>query len=295
MPITANQKVNDGFDYRVKQVEVPHPETGNKSGYFMNIREDNDEILGWTSDRYGLVQNGDLLDRADKAFEDRGIDVTRKVIITEGGAKMRAQYDLSGDMFRADVPQVGDTMAYRLTAQNSFDRSLRVSFALGLMRLVCTNGMTTMEKEVEMVKKHSTQIRIGDIISDDALDGALAKLSNSVNVYGRLAGVSLEQEQGLNILQNLANAKVISEKVRESIALIWNNPTHEEDKDRNLYNLNNAVTQHMTHEVADERFEYANRVTTNVLKRFDMAARNKGRLEKLWTPAKSNAVVVVAE
>jgi len=295
MPITANQKVNEGFDYRVKQVEVPHPETGNKSGYFMNIREDNDEILGWTSDRYGLVQNSDLLDRATEAFESRGIDVTRKVIVTEGGAKMRAQYDLSGDMFRADVPQVGDTMAYRLTAQNSFDRSLRVSFALGLVRLVCTNGMTTMEKEVEMVKKHSSQIRIGDIISDNALDSALSKLSDSVNVYGRLAGVALEQEQGLNILQNLANSKVISEKVRESIALIWNNPTHDEDKSRNLYNLNNAVTQHLTHEVADERFEYANRVTANVLKRFDMASRNKNRLEKLWTPAKAETVVTVTE
>ena len=57
MPIAANQKVNEGFDYRVNQVEVPHPVTGDKSGYFMNVREDNDEILGWTTDRYGLIQN----------------------------------------------------------------------------------------------------------------------------------------------------------------------------------------------------------------------------------------------
>jgi hypothetical protein len=170
MPIAANQQVNQGFDYHVNQVEVPHPITGDKSGYFMNVREDNDEILGWTTDRYGLVQNSDILDRADEAFQARGISVNRKVIITEDGAKMRAQYDLQGDAFQAEVPQVGDVMAYRLTAQNSFDRSLRVSFALGLVRLVCTNGMVTMEKEVEMVKKHSTKVSIGDIISDDALD-----------------------------------------------------------------------------------------------------------------------------
>ena len=292
MPIAANQKVNEGFDYRVNQVEVPHPVTGEKSGYFMNVREDNDEILGWTTDRYGLIQNSDLLDRADQAFSDRGISVERNVIITEDGAKMRAQYDLQGDMFQSEVPEVGDVMAYRLTAQNSFDRSLRVSFALGLVRLVCTNGMTTMEKEVEMVKKHSTQVNIGDIISDDALDRALAKLKSSVDVYSRLASVNIEQEQGLNILQNLTNAKVISEKVRESIAHIWNAPTFEEDKARNLYNLNNAVTQHMTHDVADERFEYANRVTTNVLKRFDMASRNPNRLKKLWTPQENSQVVV---
>jgi len=292
MPIIAKQEIDTGYDFRVQQVEVPHPTKEGKSGYFMNIRQDNDEILGWTTERYGLVHHADVLGRADEAFEARGIDVERKVIVTEGGAKMRAQYDLKGDLFKADVPQVGDTMAYRLTAQNSYDRSLRISFALGLVRLVCTNGMTTTEKEIEMVKKHSTNINIGDLITEDALDSALAKLKNGLSVYSRLAGVELEQEQGLTILQNLANAKVFSEKMRENIAQIWNSPTHEEDSARNLYNLNNAVTQHLTHEVADERFEYANRVTSNVLKRFDLASRNGKRLEKLWTPAKSESIKV---
>ena len=292
MPITAKQQIDTGYDFTVKQVAVPHPVKGGKSGYFMNIREDNDDILGWTTERYGLVQHQDILGRADEAFENRGIDVTRKVIVTEGGAKMRAQYDLQGDLFKADVPQVGDTMAYRLTAQNSFDRSLRISFALGLVRLICTNGMTTTEKEVEMVKKHSTNINIGDIITEDALDSALSKLKDSLSTYGRLAQTELTQEQGLVILQNLSNAKVFSEKVREAIGKIWNEPTHEEDKERNLYNLNNAVTQHLTHEVADERFEYANRVTANVLKRFDLAARNSTRLNKLWTPQKNTEIVV---
>ena len=292
MPIIAKQEIDTGYDFRVQQVEVPHPTTEGKSGYFMNIRQDNDEILGWTTERYGLVHHADVLGRADEAFEARGIDVERKVIVTEGGAKMRAQYDLKGDLFKADVPQVGDTMAYRLTAQNSYDRSLRISFALGLVRLVCTNGMTTTEKEIEMVKKHSTNINIGDLITEDALDSALAKLKNGLSVYSRLAGVELEQEQGLTILQNLANAKVFSEKMRENIAQIWNSPTHEEDSARNLYTLNNAVTQHLTHEVADERFEYANRVTSNVLKRFDLASRNGKRLEKLWTPAKSESIKV---
>ena len=292
MAIAAKQQIDQGYDFNVKQVEVPHPTLGGKSGYFMNVREDNDDILGWTTERYGLVQHRDVIKKSDDAFESRGIDVDRKVIVTEGGAKMRVQYDLSGDLFKAEVPKVGDTMAYRLTAQNSFDRTLRISYVLGLVRLICTNGMTTTEKEVEMVRKHSKDVNIGDIISEDALDRALAKLKDSLTTYGRLAQTDLTQEQGLTILQNLATAKVFSEKVRESVARIWNEPTHEEDKDRNLYNLNNAVTQHLTHEVADERFEYANRVTTNVLKKFDLAARNKSRLTKLWTPNKDSQIVV---
>ena len=292
MAIAAKQEIDKGWDFTVKQVQVPHPTKAGKSGYFMNIREDNDEILGWTTERYGIVQHRDVIGKSDEAFENRGIKTTRRIIVTEGGAKMRVQYDLGGDLFKADVPQVGDTMAYRLTAQNSFDRTLRISYALGLVRLVCTNGMTTTEKEVEMVRKHSTNINIADIITEDALDRALGKLKESLNVYGRLAQVELTQEQGLYILKNLANTKVFSEKVRENVARIWNDPTHEEDKERNLYNLNNAVTQHLTHEVADERFEYANRVTGNVLKKFDFASRNKSRLTKLWTPVKGDEIVI---
>ncbi len=295
MSILAKQEINTGFDYTVEQVAVPHPVTGSKTSYFMNVRKDNNDILGWTSDRYGIVNNQDLIDVADHAFESRGIGVDRKVYVTEGGAKMRAIYDLQGDQFTAKVPQVGDVMGYRLTAQNSFDRSLRVSFALGLVRLVCTNGMVTMEKEVDMIKKHSLQVNVQDIIGGDALDTALAKLSRSTDVYTRLASTPIDEEQGLNILQNLTKGKVISDKLRENIARIWLNPTHEEDKDRNLYNLNNAVTQHLTHEVSDTRFELANRVTGNVLKRLDLASTNGKRLAKLIAPLKEEEAVIVTE
>ena len=49
-------------------------------------------------------------------------------------------------------------MGYRLTAQNSFDRSLRVSFALGLVRLVCTNGMVARDSQSVIKVKHSSQM-----------------------------------------------------------------------------------------------------------------------------------------
>ena len=292
MAIAASQKIDTGYDFTARQVSVPHPVTGKKSGFYMNIREDNNEVVGWTSERYGLVQHRDVVGFADNAFANRNIAVERRIIVTDGGAKMRAQYDLIGDQFKTEIPQVGDVVGYRLTAQNSLDRSLRIAYQLGILRLVCTNGMNTLEADVSMTKKHGKNVDLGDILSPLALDSALAKFKNSLGVYGELAKTEVSQEQGLVILQNLANVKVFSEKVRESIAQIWNNPSHEEDKGRNLYNLNNAVTQHLTHDVAGERFEYANRVTSNVLKRFGAAARRGSRLEKLWTPAKAPAVTV---
>ena len=298
MPIEAKQKIDEGYDFTAKQVEVPHPVTGKKSGYFMNIREDNDEIMGWTTERYGLVNHRDVVSFADNAFADRNIPVDRKVYVTDGGAKMRAVYDLIGSEFKAEIPKVGDIVGYRLTAQKSLDRSLRIAYELGLLRLVCTNGQNTLEAEVAMTKKHSQKTNLEEVLSPKALDAALAKMKNSLGVYTRLADAEVSQEQGIIILQNLANVKVFSEKVRESIAQIWNGQPEgsgrggDADKSRNLYNLNNAITEHLTHEVADTRFEYANRVTSQVLKRFDRATRNKKVLEKLWSPAKNDQIVV---
>ena len=292
MAIAADQQIDTGYDFTAKQVTVPHPITGERSGFFMNIREDNDEIVGWTTERYGLVNHKDVISFADNAFASRNIPVQRKIIVTEGGSKMRAQYDLIGDEFQAKVPNVGDVVGYRLTAQNSLDRTLRLAYDLGLLRRICTNGMNTLESEVSMTKKHSMGVNLNDVLSPEALDAALAKMKKSLDIYGRLADVEVSQEQGIIILQNLANAKVFSEKVREEISKLWNTPSYEEDKARNLYNLNNAVTQHLTHEVAGERFEYANRVTTNVLKRFNRAVKTKSVLKKLWTPAKNDSVTI---
>jgi len=291
MAIAADQLVDTGYDFKAKQVPVPHPITGERSGYYMNVREDNDEIVGWTTERYGLVQHKEVIDFADNAFSNRGIPTERKVYVTEGGSKMRAVYDLIGDEYSAKVPNVGDVVGYRLTAQNSLDRTLRLSYVLGILRLVCTNGMNTLEAEVSMTKKHSKGVDLGEVLNPDTMDRALSKMQGSLDIYGRLAETEVSQEQGMFILQNLASTKVFSEKVREEIAKLWNNPSYEEDKGRNLYNLNNAVTQHLTHEVSGERYEYANRVTGNVLKRLSKAAQNKSVLKKLWTPAKGDVIV----
>ena len=61
MAIAANQLIDTGYDFTVNQVAVDHPLTKKKSGFFMNIREDDNQILGWTTERYGLVQHRDVV------------------------------------------------------------------------------------------------------------------------------------------------------------------------------------------------------------------------------------------
>ena len=296
MPITARQTKNSNWDFDVVQERLLRA-SGNQSPIYANVRTDTDEVLGYSTDRYGVVQNSDLIGRAEDAFASRGIAYERNVYSTKNGANLRAVYDLTGDQFKTKVPQVGDIMGYRLTVQNSFDRTLRVSFALGLMRLVCTNGMQTMQKDVDMVSKHSTKLDLANLITDDALDKALSNLKDAGSVFGRLASVSLDDEQGLNVLQNLTKKKVMSEKVRERVAQLWNNRgdlLRSDNTDPNLYNLYNAVTQHLTDEVEDTRFEYANTISTKVLKAFDRATA-PAQLAKLTKAVPVNSEIVVTE
>ena len=283
MPITAKQTKNSNWGFEVVQERLLRA-SGNNAPIYANVRTDTDEVLGYSTDRYGIVQNDDLLGRAESAFASRGITYDRNVYATDNGAKMRAVYDLQGPQFETKVPQVGDIMGYRLTVQNSFDRTLRVSFALGLMRLVCTNGMQTMQKDVDMVSKHSQKLDLDSLITDDALDKALGFLSKSGDVYGRLAATPLDEEQGLNVLANLTKKKVMSEKVRERVAQLWNNRgdlLRSDNHDPNLYNLYNAVTQHLTDEVEETRFEYANRMSNQVLKAFERGAGSQAQFAKL--------------
>ena len=285
--MSMKAKQSTEWDFEVAQIPMKYELNGKefKSQRFANIRVDTGEELGWSSERYAIVQNRDLIERAESKFADRGIEWNkRNILSTANGSKLRAVYDLSGDMFQSEVPQVGDVMGYRLILQNSFDLSLRVSFALGLLRLVCSNGMQTMEKDVDMVSKHSSKLDLDNLITDKALNTALASLKDSTDVFAKLAAIQVEQEQGLNILQNITGAskRIPSEKIRERVAHIWNNPTQlrSDDRSYNLYNLYNSVTQHLTDEY-EERFEYADRISGNVLKEFSLAADNSNRLKKL--------------
>lgn len=250
-----------------------------RDGFLLNRRVDTLAVLGKTTERYGIIQNDTLINAAEDSFKAKGMtNYTRKIIVTGEGEKMYAVYDFKD---HGKKLKVGDEIGLRLTVQNSFDGSLLGSFSLGLLRLLCLNGMTTLENEVAMTRKHSSSVNVGFIA--EALEKAILAWNNATALFDRLADVRISQEQGLAILNNLEHTKAMSAKIRDAVTLIWNNPTHKEDAERNLFNLYNAVTQHLTHEVATERFELSNRVSANVLKALNNASIDPKKFTKLIT------------
>jgi len=258
---------------------------GKRTGYFGMVRRDTPEpmTLGVCTEQYGVVKNADLVSMVDDSLAGINSSLSNynsKKFVVRDGSRFYARYDFPD--FKTELKPVGkrakgDILGLRLTVNNSYDRSCRVSLTLGFLRLICTNGMTSLTKEFSMTKRHTLAVNL-DFIGD-ALAKAIGSVDTSVAIFNRLAQKAITNEQGLNLLTKLEEKDVISGKVREGIEAVWRNPSFEEDTDRNLYNLYNASTQFLTRNVADERYEYSERVSRDLLKVFSGKTRDEELLK----------------
>ena len=263
----------------------------NSTGWFATVRTDTNQVLGVHTDHYGILQNRDIDNSIEDVIEEYNADCERdgrqglgearkKFIVCRDGARVYGRYDF--EAYTQSVPKVGD-MSLRLTSNNSFDRSCKGNVALEVLRTICANGQKTTLKDFSLTKKHTQQVNTNFI--GDALRKAIEAFDagDAFKVYGRLANKNITQEQGENILKNLEGRGVMSTKVREDVKLIWDTPSYQEDEGRNLMNLYNSVTQHLTREVEGERHEYADGINTKVLRALDKLSQ--GAEQKLLVAA----------
>jgi len=283
------------YDFPVKMEEL-FTQDQKPAGFWGTRRTDTGQVLGVTSDKYGLLLNSDLINSVEEAFSDKGLDFQRKVFVARDGASMYARYDFPNQS--TSVPNVGDTLGMRLTARNSYDRTCTGDLELGLLRQICTNGMKGIKRAFGFKQKHSKKMNLDGVT--DAVERAVDAFSKVGEDFGLLADAKIDDTIGDYILKNLESDKVLSTKVREEIAKLWFTPDKMinygkgENADRNLYTLYNCATQHLTHHVESSRFEYADKVSGSVLNKFVRACNNKSAFNKLTripTPKKGEILV----
>jgi len=281
------------WQFTVTQRQLPSPIAGKGPlPFYGNFRDDTGACLGVTTEQYGIIQNEVLMNAAYAALEARGLtDYSQKILVTgDAGQRFYAEFTFANRQLACDV---GDVFGYRLTLRNSFDRSIRAAFTLGFLRLTCKNGASTLEKEFGATQKHSTNVNV-DFVGK-AIDLAMARAKDALKVYDAMANVPVSDEQGVNILNQFVLIDALSGSMRDSIKTLWLAPRRAEDKARNLYTLYNAVTEHLTHQVADSRFEYADKVSSNILLRLVNVSRSADKLAKLILPVPAPNVAVTVD
>ena len=286
------------YDYKVVQEPLFNrdgkPVMVGSSPVMGNFRTDNDVCLGTSTEKYEIVNNGYIVEKVEEALIKNGLGgFDSKKYVARDGARFYGVYDFANETRNVAV---GDAVGMRLTLNNSFDRSCGVSWSIGLLRRVCSNGMNAIVTDTSVTKKHSSKLDlafIGDSIAD-----CREKFASSVDMFQGLRAHAITKEQGGLILDNLAIKKVLADSMRDSIRMIWDNEDYlNQDKlsqrSDNLYNLYNATTQHLTHHV--DGFEYANRVSKSMLKNLVKAQTSAKRFSELTAkvPEKEKTVKVV--
>ena len=281
------------YDLTDEQIAMLNDEGSDPTfaGVYGNFRKGVTTALGSCSERYGIVQTPDITSDIEQIFADKGVDKWEKTVRVIGnGERNYVTYDLKGDgmtheLKRREDRRVGDELGLRLTVKNSYDRSLRLSVQLGFLRLVCTNGMVALAKEFELTRRHQSGIDTSFL--GEGITKALGMADDQAKIFDRLAESEIKQEQGATILSNLEKKKVItSSNMKDSIEAIWNDPSYGEDNGRNLYNLYNATTQHLTRVVEPKRFELAQKVNTNVLRKLNKMSLDQNTFKSFLLPIK---------
>ena len=229
--------------------------------------------MKWDGQHYDAHRSG-LTGKA--VYQD-----TEDIKVTHDYKKMYARYNFMDETVK--LPNVNDSLGLRLTAHNSFDRGSKVYITVGAVRLVCSNGMTAVDQTFNLFQKHTSKLTLGFVNEslEKAMD-AFSALSKKGNVFAKMVDVALTQEEGIAVISNLG----LSSPLRSGIAQIWNEQKFnakyrwQQDSDRNLYNLFNAATEHVTHGVETDRFEYASEVTEGITKKINRLVHNPEELKK---------------
>ena len=286
----TTRPTTDKYDFPVEMQEL-YTRDQKRAGFWGTRRTDTGQVLGVTSDKYGLLLNTDLVKTVDEVLTNKGLDYERQITVARDGATMYGRYEFPNELRK--VQKVGDEMGMRITIRNSYDRTSFAGLELGMLRLVCTNGMKAMRRAFGFNQKHSRKLSLDGV--SEAIDRAVKAFDEVGGEFTKLSEVPVSDTIGDYVLKNLTSDKILSEKLREEIVKVWLNPPFQEDKKRNLYNLYNATTQHLTTDVAPQRWEYAQKVDRGVLGRLSQAAHDPAILNTLLLPIKKEEAVTVTE
>jgi len=255
---------------------------GHDSGFYGTVRRDEGfpRVLGVAGERYALLQNSDFINQIEEGFKKADLSgFEREVSVMDHGARCQAQWTFKNRTIK--VRSVGDEMAFRVTARNSYDGSWKVSLVDTVERLACLNGAVRSEKGIMLQGKHTSRLNVDRIV------GGLGTMLERFETWAQdldLLVVPIEQAQGSHILSHAQEDGIISGSTRDGILSFWNAPRRKEDTDRTVYNLWNAGTEFFTHVLKRERFQYADTVNAEFTGWMMELGRDANRRDRMKQP-----------
>lgn len=252
----ASQSENWNFIVAPTRLSLP---SGKPTNVWANVRTDTDTVVGTVSEKgYGLIQNWDFVATIRTALGGLGLsDYKENLLVTNEGRRLYATYSFDNRIRK--LHKVGDTVGLVLRFANSFDGSLAAMGELRAKILRCLNGMTLEKGQFALQKRHNPKVNLDFV--QEVTAKAVNDFDRALAVFNLLAEVAITDEQGVNILKHLALSKVLCERIQA----IWIQPSFAVSRQRSLYSLYDAATEHLR-DLEGTRFEQATKLNRMILR-----------------------------
>jgi hypothetical protein len=243
------------------------------------VRDDTGEALACVSDRYETVQNRDLVSAVNRGIGRLGLNPSKtSTFVERNGARFNQRFEFKDKV--TEITKVGDLAGLSLTIKNSFDGCTGIRFEVGILRLVCLNGLVRSGAEFGLNQRHTgTEGFIQTV--EDAVRNSVEQFDVIAQQFGALADRGVTQAQGKLILENFTARHILSNRVAEPIHGVWERPTHLADQPRNLWSLYNAATEVLTHQVEARSYGLAHATNRRISDALIGAAHNDAAFENL--------------
>lgn len=126
--------------------------------------------------------------------------------------------------------------------RNSHDKSFSLSILSGARVFVCANGVLSAEHCI--ARKHTSGLELGAMI-DMAMDAFMQSISGFQRMYEHLQSQQLSTRRAHSTIIHLAQAGAFSSSDILPVVAAFEQPSHPEFKDRNMWTLYQAATEVM--------------------------------------------------
>ena len=142
-PVEKVKLTDLGFNYPVPS-DASHAVVGTIGG--------SKRILSFCSPDYGITPNRELANHLETVLQDSGVKIRSRHGSTRDNSSFRMEWVL--DIHQESIQ--GGAIAPRIYLYNSYNRKTRFSASFGVMRLICTNGLTVLEESKVTSNLHSS-------------------------------------------------------------------------------------------------------------------------------------------
>ena len=243
------------------------------------VNRDTGVVYSVVSPKYKVVENDKVAEIFDTAFKDHPVENVIDHINNDGG-KWKRDIVFGGNYQKA--VKVGDIVSTKITIVNGYDGITPIGFDFGTLRLRCTNGMKSYQKDFSVTFKHITndvvekirkifEIKFQDFQTQFEIFSKLAKIPYTEKEFIKFINSQIKEDRELEddeqkgILSERQASKII--ELYPSIRQKYND--HEDTVWTHLNVLTAVQTHHTKAHNGSNIFSAGHRNVQSLIDRFN--------------------------